>query len=560
MHENNAGGNWPIRPRALNYYEDVVNAQAREHVTKLPAMVEETAKSRDGHCRISTNNQREQGRPFQANHPQPKDVHTKTNSSRSCTKIAISASNTGGAWDNAKKYIEPGVSEHSKSFGSKGSEPHKAAVIGETIGEPLKDTSGPSLNILIKLMVVESLIFAPFFATHGGILFKYYFCKHAPKNHLFLLALFAPSLLRLFRQTPHSYFSLSSSSRTTVSVSGRHHLRRLTAPTTTLRSICSHSPSDIVSEHPGIVRIYKDGRVERLSGTETVPASLAPQNGVVSKDVVYSPKHNLSVRLFLPHKARELTGAAGNKLPLLIYIHGGAWIVESPFSPIYHNFLTEAVKAANCLAVSVQYRRAPEHPIPAAYEDSWSAIQWIVSHSDRSGPVDWINEYADFNRVFMAGDSAGANMSHHMAMRAGEEKLNPRIKGVAIVHPAFWGTDPVDEHDVQDVETRRGIAEIWEKIASPNSVNGTDDPLFNVVGSDSDFSGLGCEKVLVAVAGKDVFVRQGLGYAAKLKRSGWKGDLEVMEEGDEDHCFHLLNPNSENAPKFMKKFVEFITS
>lgn len=87
-------------------------------------------------------------------------------------QVAISASNTGGAWDNAKKYIEAGASEHARSLGPKGSDPHKAAVIGDTIGDPLKDTSGPSLNILIKLMAVESLVFAPFFAAHGGLLFK----------------------------------------------------------------------------------------------------------------------------------------------------------------------------------------------------------------------------------------------------------------------------------------------------------------------------------------------------------------------------------------------------
>ncbi|XP_021898896.1 pyrophosphate-energized vacuolar membrane proton pump 1-like [Carica papaya] len=87
-------------------------------------------------------------------------------------QVAISASNTGGAWDNAKKYIEAGASEHAKSLGPKGSDPHKAAVIGDTIGDPLKDTSGPSLNILIKLMAVESLVFAPFFAAHGGLIFK----------------------------------------------------------------------------------------------------------------------------------------------------------------------------------------------------------------------------------------------------------------------------------------------------------------------------------------------------------------------------------------------------
>ncbi|KVI11691.1 Pyrophosphate-energised proton pump [Cynara cardunculus var. scolymus] len=87
-------------------------------------------------------------------------------------QIAISASNTGGAWDNAKKYIEAGGSEHARTLGPKGSDAHKAAVIGDTVGDPLKDTSGPSLNILIKLMAVESLVFAPFFATHGGLLFK----------------------------------------------------------------------------------------------------------------------------------------------------------------------------------------------------------------------------------------------------------------------------------------------------------------------------------------------------------------------------------------------------
>eukprot|EP00210_Caulerpa_lentillifera_P009571 g9128.t1 len=89
-------------------------------------------------------------------------------------QMAISMSNTGGAWDNAKKYLEAGACEHAKEIGGKGTEPHKAAVIGDTVGDPLKDTSGPSLNILIKLMAVESLVFAPFFASISdgeGLLF-----------------------------------------------------------------------------------------------------------------------------------------------------------------------------------------------------------------------------------------------------------------------------------------------------------------------------------------------------------------------------------------------------
>ncbi len=69
-------------------------------------------------------------------------------------------SNTGGAWDNAKKYIEGNIDP---SLGGKGSETHKAAVVGDTVGDPLKDTSGPSLNILMKLMAIISLVFADFF-------------------------------------------------------------------------------------------------------------------------------------------------------------------------------------------------------------------------------------------------------------------------------------------------------------------------------------------------------------------------------------------------------------
>lgn len=78
--------------------------------------------------------------------------------------MAIFMSNAGGAWDNAKKYIEGG------KFGGKGSEAHKAAVVGDTVGDPFKDTSGPSINILIKLMTIVSLVFAPLFLAVGSLL------------------------------------------------------------------------------------------------------------------------------------------------------------------------------------------------------------------------------------------------------------------------------------------------------------------------------------------------------------------------------------------------------
>lgn len=123
---------------------------------------------------------------------------------------------------------------------------------------------------------------------------------------------------------------------------------------------------------------------------------------------------------------------------------------------------------------------------------------------------------------------------HHMAMRAAKEKLSPGlndtgISGIILLHPYFWSKTPIDEKDTKDETLRMKIEAFW-MMASPNSKDGTDDPLLNVVQSESvDLSGLGCGKVLVMVAEKDALVRQGWGYAAKLEKSGWKGEVEVVE-------------------------------
>jgi K(+)-stimulated pyrophosphate-energized sodium pump len=78
--------------------------------------------------------------------------------------FAVTFSNAGGAWDNAKKWIETGA------FGGKGSDAHKAAVVGDTVGDPMKDTSGPSLNIMIKLVSIIALVIAPVIANYAGLI------------------------------------------------------------------------------------------------------------------------------------------------------------------------------------------------------------------------------------------------------------------------------------------------------------------------------------------------------------------------------------------------------
>ncbi|MCI0886415.1 MAG: sodium/proton-translocating pyrophosphatase, partial [Chloroflexi bacterium] len=71
--------------------------------------------------------------------------------------LALMMANAGGAWDNAKKYVEAGA------LGGKGSDAHKATIVGDTVGDPFKDTSGPSMNILLKLMAIVAVVFGPLF-------------------------------------------------------------------------------------------------------------------------------------------------------------------------------------------------------------------------------------------------------------------------------------------------------------------------------------------------------------------------------------------------------------
>ena len=96
--------------------------------------------------------------------------------------VAIYMANAGGAWDNAKKYIETGA------HGGKGSDPHKAAVVGDTVGDPFKDTSGPSMNIVVKLISVVSLVLAPWFVEVHGM------AAAAPENAQLALSTIAEAL------------------------------------------------------------------------------------------------------------------------------------------------------------------------------------------------------------------------------------------------------------------------------------------------------------------------------------------------------------------------------
>lgn len=331
-----------------------------------------------------------------------------------------------------------------------------------------------------------------------------------------------------------------------------------TTTTTNSSPTMATNPSDEVAhDFFPFLKIYKDGRIERIIGTDVVPPSLDPKTGVESKDVVIAPETGVTARLYVPKSdAGQL-----HKLPLVVYFHGGGFCVETPFNAKYHNAVNALVAEANVVAVSVHYRLAPENPIPIAYDDSWAAVKWVVSHSDGAGPDEWLNSRADLKRVFFAGDSAGANIVHNLALRAGLEgglgsSGDTKLVGIALVHPYFWGSELLGD-EVNKPEKAKWAEGIWRFVS--RGASHSDDPFINPA-KDPNLGRLGCERVLVCVAENDILKDRGCYYKEVLEntRSGWGGTVELAEATGDDHVFHLSNPTCDNAVALLKKISSFI--
>ncbi|CAN6175492.1 unnamed protein product [Urochloa humidicola] len=324
-------------------------------------------------------------------------------------------------------------------------------------------------------------------------------------------------------------------------------------PMHTISTSAPAEPEIATDMHP-FLRIYKDGRVERVVPDTFVPASEDPgATGVATRDVVIDPATGVSARLFLSVGAV----ATGRRLPLVVYFHGGAFCTGSAFSEPFHGYAASVSARAGAVVVSVEYRLAPEHPVPAAYDDAWAALQWAASRSDP-----WLAYHADPARVFLAGDSAGANIAHHMAARVaaggGEDGID--IEGMILVQPFFWGTERLPaETDRRDgsVFSPEFIDALWPFLTA--GAAGNDDPRIDPPARE--IASLPCRSALVAVAEKDVVRDRGCRYAALLRRGAGercRRQVTLVESKGRDHGFHLYRPECAAAVALMDRVAEFI--
>ncbi|KAL2537524.1 putative carboxylesterase 2 [Forsythia ovata] len=284
----------------------------------------------------------------------------------------------------------------------------------------------------------------------------------------------------------------------------------------------ANSRDQILHDFYRMMRVYKNGRVERLVGTEYAPPSVDPTTGVQSKDVEIAPEINVSARLYLP---------------------------KTPIPARNFLFLSTFTAAALLLA--------PEHPLPIAYEDSWLALKWAASHSIGNDDEEWIKDYADLDHGYLGGDSAGANIAHNVAMRVGSEKVEwINLNGVFLNCPFFGGKDPMGNESLTTYAFQKNFLDKLWPFACPTTT-GLDDPLINP-DMDPNLSCFGSKKVLVYVAEKDVVRERGFYYKEVLEKSGWNGDVEVVEVKKEKHIFSVFYPKSDNGIAMLKRVGSFL--
>ncbi|XP_054805155.1 carboxylesterase 1-like [Prosopis cineraria] len=182
-----------------------------------------------------------------------------------------------------------------------------------------------------------------------------------------------------------------------------------------------------------------NGTLTRLEKHPESPAAPDPNPHlpVLSKDLTINPSRDTWARIFLPLRALNHSRSSLTKLPLIVFFHGGGFIFYAANSTYFHDFCVSLVQNTQSVIVSVNYRLAPEHRLPAAYDDALEALHWIQTSEDR-----WLTRFADYSRCYLIGGSAGGNIACNAGLRAAAEvdQLEPvKIQGLILIQPFFGG-------------------------------------------------------------------------------------------------------------------------
>lgn len=299
----------------------------------------------------------------------------------------------------------------------------------------------------------------------------------------------------------------------------------------------------IVDEICGVIRIYNDGTIERPPNIWTTPvtASEAFVNGVATRDLEINPHTGIWARIYLPEPSPDHMSQV-EKYPVLLHFHGGGFCIGSADERCYNLFLSRLVKQCRVMCVSVSYRLAPEHRLPAACEDGIESLEWLYSLARGGWEDPWLSTFGDLTQCFLVGESAGGNLVHEVAIRAAPmERLHPlRLCGGIMIHPGFFR----EERSKSEMETPPKLAmlstEMVDKFFSLAVPEGSTKahPVSNPTGPLApNLEHMKLPPFLVAIADHDLLRDTQFEYCEAMKIAG--KSVEVFKCKNVGHCFHL---------------------
>ncbi|KAJ7971366.1 putative Alpha/beta-Hydrolases superfamily protein [Quillaja saponaria] len=314
----------------------------------------------------------------------------------------------------------------------------------------------------------------------------------------------------------------------------------------------------IVEDCMGVLQLYSDGNVFRSNDIDFKIQAI-DDNFVNFKDYLYDKKTNLHLRLYRPTKPSI------NKLPIIIFIHGGGFCVGSRVWPHIHNSCVRLASELQAVVAAPDYRLAPEHRLPAAMEDAVETLRWLQRQALLSGVDEGddarLNGGAiDYDRVFIVGDSSGGNLAHHLAVRfgSGSKELDPvRVRGYVLLAPFFGGeVRTKSEEGPSEQMLNLDILDRFWRLSLPIGEN-REHPLVNPFGAASpNLGAVKLEPILVIVGGKELLKDRVKEYARKLKEIG--KNIEYVEFEGKEHGFFINNPYSQDADQAIQLIKRFM--
>ncbi|KAL8473907.1 hypothetical protein ACS0TY_030680 [Phlomoides rotata] len=305
-----------------------------------------------------------------------------------------------------------------------------------------------------------------------------------------------------------------------------------------------NSLTDGSLRHDGTVNRRFFSLMDRFS-TLKVPPNPNPRDGVKTMDITIDPSRNLWCRLFVPT-------APHPHLPVIVFFHGGGFVFLSPDFKSYDDVCRRFARKVPAVVVSVNYRLAPEHRYPAPFEDGFDVLKFLDEQSNI------LPENADVSRCFVAGDSAGGNLAHHVAVRASRSKFDHlKVMGVVGIQPFFGGAErSKSEIELEGVDVIVSMSRSdWMWKALMPGVD-RDHPVINVSGPNADdISDLHFPPTMVVVAGFDSLKDRQIRYYEWLKKSGKEAYL--VEYPNMIHAFYIF-PELPESSKLISDTKQFI--